>query len=382
MRTEAVWTYTATNTTLCHAFKDSKALCNKGIKPRTGPAVGSSTGPYVANYITLDDVQNRPYTTACHRCRAKLETNSEQETTVDLTNVDADDIVIELSELPAVCEKDHDSAGLHVSEPTVIGGQCTDCGNGPADHSWVCSQRVKHVRRFTAKVGERDESAELLARRPEQHAELPPTYDAVFAHMADRDRLAKSIAYEFSHIFLTWGASEPTPEKPIIPRQLDRPRMLEFYRNGAIWDAGWLLTEIRNEMDSIIGSINIDDPVNRLDAVNAMTWLGWLHAYVLECGKPGDDGWHNRRREPQDGWEELGLYSTEPSDETELPAWADAEDEQSFGCVAVIAPQGRWGDSEVCGDYVTREEYYAHGSERAMCPRHRLAAELINEQPY
>lgn len=274
-------------------------------------------------------------------------------------------------------------------EPTIDDmSLCDECTGPLPSHAWNCSSRVKHV--YTAKMVERDESAEFMARHPEetapemnlmgQHRKHP--YVTVTEHwkrMTDRDKLARSIAYEYSHRFLTWGINDPQPEQPIVPRDLDRMRMFQFYQDGSIYDPGQLLAEIRNEMTDqamafadaqvTTGSVM----TSRMDAVNAMLWLGWLNGYILECGAVDSDGWQNRVRGPQDGWEELGLYSTEPSDATELPAWADPEDNESFGCVAVISPQGRYSDAENCGDGITREEYHAHGSEFGMCEQHRLA---------
>lgn len=210
-------------------------------------------------------------------------------------------------------------------------------------------------------------------------AQMLDSITADKAHQKDRDAMARSIAYEFSHRFLKWGAHDQVPEQPVVPRD-GRPRMLEFYRNGSIWSAADLLTEIRIEMTATIGSIDPADPISRVDTVTAVTWLGWLHAYVLESGKLGDDGWQDRRRSPQDGWSELPLYSTEPSEAEELPAWADVEDGDSFGCVAVILPYPRYDDAESCGNGVTREEYYEQGSESAMCEQHRLAKIALDDK--
>lgn len=210
-------------------------------------------------------------------------------------------------------------------------------------------------------------------------AQMLESITADKAHQKDRDAMARSIAYEFSHLFLKWGVGDPVPEQTMIPRA-NRPRMLEFYRNGSIWSAAHLLAEIRSEMDDQLSHLDVTDQLDRMDALNAVTWLGWLHAYVLESGKLGDDGWQDRRRSPQDGWSELPLYSTEPSEAEELPAWADVEDGDSFGCTAVISPQGRYQEAEDCGDGVTREEYYAQGSESAMCEQHRLAKIALDDK--
>lgn len=292
-------------------------------------------------------------------------------------------VVVAWESNPSVAYPANHRSLSKVEEPYMIGGQCTDCGNGPTGHSWTCTNRANP--RFTASMVERDESAEFVARHPEREGDqmayvpLGAEIATTRGHQTDRDRLARSIAYEFSHRFLTWGINDPQPEQPIVPRDLDRMRMFQFYQDGSIYDPGQLLAEIRNEMTDqamafadaqvTTGSVM----TSRMDAVNAMLWLGWLNGYILECGAVDSDGWQDRVRGPQDGWEGLGLYSTEPSDATELPAWADPEDNESFGCVAVISPQGRYSDAENCGDGITREEYHAHGSEFGMCEQHRLA---------
>lgn len=567
----AIWTYTATNTTLCHAFKDSRALCNKGIKPRVGPTVGSSSGPYVAHYITLDDVRNRPYTTACHKCRAKLEATTmetapeapqglnpvqravafsaairdekltpvmieavgrigraerhavrtvtivaliergiltaakpstagshlltekgvnlyrqlnssepnqdtteayvtahtvvyeigdrvecprrpdlgigevkearpnrfgqllmiawpdspsvarpsdtrglvkvEPETTVDLTSVDADDIVIEPSTNPAVLAlAATDAARAAVAErraeATTMGLNCEEVEHYASTGKHLPSAQgvrkyyvtrdtaipVPYVPAFTAKPVERDESAEFLARHPETPAapmvlgspkgRRHPyvTVSQYWERATDRDKLARSIAYEFSHIFATWGNGTPEPDVKIKPRELDRPQMIRFYQNGSMYQPSQLLAEIRDEMADQIAGADTTERIGRLDLVDSLLWLGWLNAYVLESGKLDRSGWQSRVRGTQDGWEGMGLYSTEPSDETELPAWADVEDDQSFGCVAVISPQGRYQEAESCMDGVTREEYYASGEEHALCEQHRLAKIALEDR--
>lgn len=492
-----IWTYTASNPSLVHAFKDGHGHCNKGIRPRTGPDFANPSGPFVATYITIEQATESPVTNICGRCRTKVNSASTGAPTVVakelamkdenltgvmiyaigaigrrnislvrmgtivaliergiLTTAGAEtrgrhlltDKGVDLFRLFAETDPELETVESHVIANTTVYkvgdkvasvrrdnglgiGTVTDTNVGQygqvvyvkwagssvpypvkgdslvphvepernesdglccvaTGHDWTCANRVRHV--YTAKMVERDESEEFMARHPEetapemnlmgQHRKHP--YVTVTEHwkrMTDRDKLARSVAYEFSHRFLTWGINDPQPEQPIVPRDLDRMRMFQFYQDGSIPDPGQLLAEIRNEMTDqamafadaqvTTGSVM----TSRMDAVNAMLWLGWLNGYILECGAVDSDGWQNRVRGPQDGWEGLGLYSTEPSDATELPAWADPEDNESFGCVAVISPQGRYSDAENCGDGITREEYHAHGSEFGMCEQHRLA---------
>jgi hypothetical protein len=510
-----VWAYTATNLTLCHAFKDGRALCNKGIRPRTGPAVGSSTGPYVAHYRTLAKVQGTAYTTACWKCRTKV---AEPTAEKPERPTDTKDQLIKAEKLSPVMVQAISSigrrnislvksgtvvaliergilttatprtagenlltdkgvqihAGLFDTEPeaktteahvvanivvyaegdkvTAKGrpdlgtgivrevrpntyGQILSVNWGDASLSYPAQadtlvrvdteqaaqwedvaageqfdadlmmdsitadttpvymakpytvpqfEAVKvdaepYTPKFTAKIVERDESAEFLARHPEQAEQV---IDPHGAHQGDRDKLAKAIAYEFSHTFATWGINEPEPEVKIVPMHANRPRMLEFYQDGSMWSPRDLMAEIRSEMSSVVSSTDTTVRFWQHSTIDPLMWLGWLIGYVMESGKLGTDGWQDRCRGPQVGWAEMGLYSTEPSDETELPAWADIEDGDSFGCSAVIYPAGRYNDAENCGDGITREEYYANGEESGMCAQHRLAAEVSNDTHY
>lgn len=266
-------------------------------------------------------------------------------------------------------------------EPDVIAGRCTDCGDTVPDHSWNCTHSAAF--RHTAKIVDRDESAEFTARHPKP-APLPsPTgtgacrecrrtgghkpncvagrtrnsYTARDRQVRqyERVRLAKTIAVHMCEHYV--------PEAPV---DAGNRAVLDLARTGAI--SSDLLYGITGVM---LDAANPDLPRDyRFDdevAREELGWYGWLYGYILQKGMVGDDGWQDRTRSARHNWASVEPYSLDPAEETDLPVWADRNHEQNTVCQAWYYAGG---EREYCGAQVSREGFYRGTSGEELCDDH------------
>jgi hypothetical protein len=203
----------------------------------------------------------------------------------------------------------------------------------------------------------------------------------------ERQNLAQSIAHYLGQDW-TYGVNLTTGtyENTAVPKAR-MGAVMRFAETGEI-NAAAMLEELRDEMRHMGRAVTSGSHAWGERVGENIAWLGWLHTWVMDQGGISTStGFARRDRGPQDGWNPEPVYSMEPSDETELPAWADLTDTDEIACSArtgtdVYVQHGReWAEDEICGDEVTREEYYAHGEE-SMCGVHAAQRQAAEDAPY
>lgn len=379
-----IWTFTDTNVTLVHAFHDGRALCNKGIRPRT--LHGTPT------YKTLEDAADRAMTTACERCRTKVnqhvndiakadKLSPAMVTAIRLTGQnDTSDIrtgtIVALINRGILTTATLGTEGRHLL--TAKGADVYRELTGSDPHSSTCE-----VPRMNDSE-QSDKTGEFMPERPVDFVALvgpnagasdkinlfvPISPDGTKAWLSvDHDRIVN----------LVDGKIEA--DRITAQRELERARYaktvatmlhglhmdrlgtyglsIDRFANSGTIDSD-LLYGITYLMTSVIPNVDIQTMGDQ------MGWAGWLYAYVLEAGTVDAHGWQQRERDTVDGWDSLPLYDLDPESVSDLPAWADRNNEEETVCKS-------WhylgyGEKEACGERVSRDGYYATIREQEQC---------------